>query len=806
MASDKKITEFPDVENKLQAPSKKSLFERQKAEAQAKKLREEAETKAAYEDFVKSFDDEDTPPPGLNDGGRYGGFSAPPPRRNLNAPPPTGPSAGRGLGFGGQNDRDRGRERDGGRFGSGVGSLGPPPPSLNKKRTFEGFQQGSRREERGLLAFDDYTEERAPKRALNLSDDEDETTSREQEKAAPKPTLRLASLPPGTSPAVIKALLPANLTVDAVRILPPSGPGVGMERKSMSAIITLAKDTPANDIDACVNGLQNRYLGYGYYLNLHRHLSSAAISSSDPIPTLGTSMAAQPFGAKAIDVTAAARGHAPPVHQRGFAPPTSYTSTGPGSLPRGPVFHVPVQAPRDIRQLKLIHKVIESLVTHGPEFECLLMSRPDVQREEKWAWLWDARSTGGVWYRWRLWQVMTGSQTRRGQGKYLPLFEGSSAWKSPDQPLAYEYTTRLDEFVSDSEYNSSDEDDSGDEGAKRQHHGGAPPDPSTLVDDGKAYLNPLEKARLTHLLARLPRSTGQLRKGDVARVTAFAISHAGRGADEVVSMIISNIEKPFSYTSANPDRKKDKASSDSEAEDEESDTSSASLIGIYLISDILSSSSTSGVRHAWRYRQLFEGALKQRHVFEKLGRLERKMNWGRLRAEKWKRSVQNILTIWEGWCVFPQESQEWFVNMFNNPPMTAKEQADAKRKEDEEKAEKGKGGSRWKAVEVAKKEEEKAAVPDDTMEEDVDGEPMEEDVDGVPMEDEDFDGEPMVEDDDMDGEPMVEDEPEASAPQQEEPPPPAQEGKVKADPTPVGQPRRRPRAVDMFADSDDDET
>lgn len=398
--------------------------------------------------------------------------------------------------------------------------------------------------------------------------------------------------------------------------------------------------------------------------------------------------------------------------------------------------------------------------------------------------------------------MLTGSQTRRGQGKYLPLFEGASAWKSPDQPLAYEYTTRLDEFVSDSEYNSSDEEDSGDEGARRLHHGGAPPDPSTLVDDGKSYLNPLEKAKLTHLLARLPVSTGKLRKGDVARVTAFAISHAGRGADEVVSMIISNIEKPYAYTSANPNHRKDKDTSGDDGEDDESDTSSASLIGIYLISDILSSSSTSGVRHAWRYRQLFEAALKHRHVFEKLGRLERKMNWGRLRAEKWKRSVGNLLTIWEGWCVFPQESQDWFVNVFNNPPLTAKEETDAKRKEEEERAEKGK--NRWKAMEVAKQAEAQESVEEEVMDEDVDGEPMmeDEDVDGEPMEDEDLDGEPMEEFEDMDGEPMEEDEPPALESKSEPPP----EVVARTDAAQVVQPRRRPRAVDMFADSDEEET
>jgi U2-associated protein SR140 len=798
MASDKKIDQFPDVSSKLKAPTKKSLFERQKAEAEAKRLREEAETKAAYEDFVKSFDDEDED----KFGDTFSG--GPPPRRSfaggLGSGPPSGPASGRG--FGGVR---------GGGMGSGPGSLGP---SSGKKRAFEGFTQApQRREERGLLAFDDYEDNAPPSRILKTDEDEDDrgrTRDVEEQKAAAKPTLQLASLPPGTSPAVIKALLPANLTVDAVRILPPNGPGVYTERKNMSAIVTLAKDTPANDIDAAVNGLQNRYLGYGYYLNLHRHLSSAAIASSAPIPTLGSATASQPFGAKAVALPSAGRSHPPAHHQRGFAPPTSYTPSGPGQLPRnGPLLHVPVQPPKDIKELRLIHKVIESLLTHGPEFEALLMSRPDVQREEKWAWLWDPRSVGGVWYRWRLWEVLTGSQTRRGQGKYLPLFEGSSAWKEPDQPLTFEYTTRLDDFVSDSEYNSSDEDDSGDEGGRRPGPGGGlAADTSALTDDGKAYLNPLEKAKLTHLLSRLPTSTGKLRKGDVARVTAFAISHAGRGADEVVAMIISNVEKPFAYTSGNPDRKREREVSGDDAgtpneNEEKEDTSSASLIGIYVISDILSSSSTSGVRHAWRYRQLFETALKQRKVFDGLGRMERKMNWGRLRAEKWKRSVQNLLSMWEGWCVFPAESQEHFLEMFNNPPLTVREEQEAR---DKESTTQDKGKSKWKAVEVAPKELAKE-VPLDTdmteepVDEDVDGEPMDEDVDGEPMEDEDVDGVPMEEEQaDLDGDPMEADPPPAAKPDPVEGPSSLLR---KVDSAPA-QPHRRPRAVDMFADSDED--
>jgi U2-associated protein SR140 len=812
--AEKKFGEFSEVEGKLQAPTKKSVFERQKADAEAKRLREEAETKAVYEDFVKSFDDEDDDIGGgfgRQDGGRLGGggfgaISGPPKRHygQEGGGPPSGPAAGRGFNSGGMGGRG---------VGSGPGSLGPSPSHANKKRPLDGgFSEPSSkrdRNDRGLLAFDDHPQEkekdRGPAKAFHNSDDEDERTGRhgrEEERAVPKPTLRLSSLPPGTSPAVIKALMPTTINIDSVRILPATGPGTQSERKSMSAIVTLAKDTAANDIEAAVNLLQNRYLGFGHYLSLHRHLSSA-VSNVASLPSLGANTNSQPFGAKQVVVASAGRGHAPPpTHQRGFAPPSSYGPPGPALTRNGPVLHVPVHSPRDIKELKLIHKVIESLLNHGPEFEALLMSRPDVQREEKWAWLWDPRSVGGVWYRWRLWEVLTGSVTKRGQGKYLPLFEGSSAWKAPDQPLAYEYTTRLDEFVSDSEYNSSDDDESGDEGARRQHHsGGAPPDPSLLTDDGKAYLNPLEKTKFTHLLSRLPTSTGQLRKGDVARITAFAISHAGKGSDEIVSMIISNIEKPYSCTSANPEYKKDKDTAGDDqtpAEDEEkSDTSSASLMGVYLISDILSSSSTSGIRHAWRYRQLFESALRRRQVFEGLGKMEKKMNWGRLRAEKWKRSVSNILSLWEGWCVFPQATQEHFVSVFNNPPLDAKDEAEAKRKEEEEIVVKSK--NRWKAVEVAATEtpnvdSEEGADGEPMVEDDVDGEPMaedDEDVDGVPM-DEDDDGEPMV--DDVDGDAMEEDQPPA-LPEGREIDPPKTELE--------GQKRRRPKAVDMFADSDD---
>ncbi|MCJ1389172.1 U2 snRNP-associated SURP domain-containing protein [Xylographa bjoerkii] len=827
MTQNSKIKEFPDIGSKLTAPTKKSLFERQKAEAEAKRQREQQETAAVYEDFVKSFDDADNDvaagPSGRLGGaaGSIGPFGGPS-KRHFSGPP-----AG-----------------SGGRGSSGPGSLGPPPSSLSRKRAFDGTPSSNRDSSQGLFAFEDsVTASLDTKAAFQTSDDEEEKTgrSRAHDRAAPKPTIHLSSLPPGTSPAVVKSILPSNLQVDAVRLLPPTGPA--MERRSLSAIVTLAKDTPAIDIDTAVSALQNKYLGWGFCLSLSRHLSSAAIGSGMPAPIGLSSTSSLPFGAKPIPAGPGggfSRGLPTSSHRGGYAPPSSYVTVNSGPFGRGPPpVQVNVAPPADLKQLKLIHKTLEALLTHGPEFEALLMSRSAVQKEEKWAWLWDSRSVGGIWYRWRLWDLLTGAQQRiktgrtRNSDSSQYVFDGGATWAAPERVLPFEYTTAITEFVSDSEYDSSDDEDSGDEGRRRHQHyqGGAPPPEGMLgaiENDSQSYLNPLQKAKLVHLLARLPITNAKLRRGDVARVTAFAIQHAGEGAEEVVDLITSNVHTPFAFSSANPEYKLavDAAAAKSDEESAEDDrkptdkedTSPAKLIALYIISDILSSSSTSGVRHAWRYRQLFEASLSRRQTFAQLGRLEKSLSWGRLRAEKWKRSVQSVLSLWEGWCVFPAAAQEAFAASFANPPLTAQEEAEAKDAERAVAAAMA-GKSKWKTVAEKAQEREAKGRDADAEPMDVDGEPMvDEDVDGEPMadEDEDVDGAPM---DDTDGEPMAEDAGDQHAATQSGPasesvafqlgvqrptkpgPGAAAPGSAEKTLLPGGR-RRRPKAEDMFADSD----
>ena len=881
MVEKSKIKEFPDIGNKLTAPNKKSVFERHKAEAEARRQREEEETAAVYQDFVKSFDDDGAPDNDRNvPGGRGGGFSG----------PGGGSMAG---GFSKRHFSGPSGHLGRGSVRSGPGSLGPPLPSIPRRRDVEA-QATSKRE--SLFAFEDISAPNDPKTVLQHSDDEDEDERREsQERSIPKPTLRLTSLPPGTSSAAIKAVIPPNLSVEGLKILPATGSG-STDRQSTSAIVTLAKDTPALDIDTAVSALQNRYMGRGFYLSLSRHLSSSA-ATIEPSHGLASSSSSLPFNARPV-APSFARGPSLGPHRGGYAPPSSYKSLQ-GQFGRGGrQLSVVVTPPSDLKQLKLIHKTIEALLTHGPEFEALLMTRREVQRDESWAWIWNSRSVGGVYYRWRLWDVLSGHSQRGRKSRIVSsgapqLFENGAVWTAPEQKLPFEYTTEMFEIISDSDYDSSEDDDSGDEGRRRyaRYHGGALPPDGTEEAEAQAYLNPMNKAKLTHLLARLPTSNARLRRGDVARVTAFAIQHAGAGADEVVQMIIANVHHPFAFTTANPSfqrspsesAKVDKLNETSnpedahiqatKAEDSATDIMPAKVVALYVISDILSTSSTSGVRHAWRYRSLFESSLKSFETFPHLGRLEKQHNWGRLRAEKWKRSIGAVLSLWESWCVFPGETQEELVKGFNDPPLTPEEERKKKAEEEEERnreAQRSKAATgRWKSVDdnATTTNDHRSDVvfsrlqtADTITAMDVDS------VDGHPMPlglhdggevDADLDGQPMSDDESLDGEPMSPSTPSSSHSQPPSPPhllrqdgtpaaaPVATDsarrtalaasiaaklgratgGKVEGGKpgtgagagseigaerpatggTGAGRKRQRPKAEDMFADSDDNE-
>ncbi|KAI5242339.1 hypothetical protein E4T43_04811 [Aureobasidium subglaciale] len=690
---------IPDLSTKLNAPKKVSVFEKQRQEAEAKRIREEAENRAALREFEDSFADED--------------------EDDFVAQVAAGRSA-----YGGSRVGDGGGYARGAPMkSSGPGTLGPPPGpapmSLKRKRELEQERERERRQR-------------------------DNRPS--PEAVVKRPTMLLSSLPRNTTEATIRRLLPKNLKLDDMAF------ATSFTGHSLTAVVALSPDTASSDIDSAVNALQQKYLGFGAYLNISKHITI----SSSPASVLHTATSAvqvHPFGAKPMPR------EPPPSHSFRNAPP-------PESLPpqlryQGPApLVVNVTPPSDLKQLAIINKTVEKLITYGPEWECLLMAQPDVQHGEHWAWLFDNTSQAHIWYRWLVYQYYASQPPKKeAQDPYqwsmmdelartnhhIRPFDDGPFWLPPPEKPKYEHAQNLADLMSDSGYVSSDLDTDDEDDHIVQTQGVAPEDPST---SRPRYLNPYRKAKLTFFLNHLPDSTGLLCEGDVQAVTDLVIKFSGQGAEEVVDMLVSNLENPFrfsvNYKLDRPSDGKDEEEVDDddnydpevdgprasfgmlggndEADVEEptqqdttemqvdqandikpeplpgKDITGAQLVGLYVISDALAATSVSGVRDAWKYRSLFESALTSRQVFEKLGRMPKQYGWGRVRGEQWKGRITVVLDCWERESIFAPESHRRFKEVFMSPPLTDAEQ---KIKDEQEKQEREEDlKKRWKSGEV----------------------------------------------------------------------------------------------------------
>ncbi|KAH0009287.1 hypothetical protein KCU78_g10808, partial [Aureobasidium melanogenum] len=565
----------------------------------------------------------------------------------------------------------------------------------------------------------------------------------------------LSSLPRNTTEATIRNLLPKNLKLDEIAFAPSS------TGHTLTAVVALTPDTASSDIDSAVNALQQKYLGFGSYLSISKHITISS-SVSSVLHTATSTIPVQPFGAKQMPRDP------PPLHNFRNAPP-------PESLPpqlrhQGPApLVVNVTPPSDLKQLAIVNKTVEKLITYGPEWECMLMAQPDVQHGEHWAWLFDNTSQGHVWYRWLVYQYYAAQPLAKiGQdshqwsmldelarmNNHVRLFDDGPFWVPPPEKPRYEHAQNLADLMSDSGYVSSDLDTDDEDDHIIQNQGVAPEDPSV---SRPRYLNPYRKAKLTFFLNHLPDSTGYLCEGDVQAVTDLVIKFSGQSAEEVVDMLVSNLENPFRFSvNYKIDRTRDE-NEDGEDDDEDNydpevdgprasfgmlggghddgdaeeatskdttemqvdqdndtkpetssgkDISGAQLVGLYVISDALAATSVSGVRDAWKYRSLFESALTSRQIFEKLGRMPKQYGWGRVRSEQWKSRITVVLDCWERESIFAPESHRRFKEVFLAPPLTEAEQKIKDEQEKQEKEEELK--KRWKNGEA----ESAAATPE----------------------------------------------------------------------------------------------
>nr|POF18520.1 u2 snrnp-associated surp motif-containing protein [Quercus suber] len=670
MADQELAKDFPDISSKLAAPKKISAYEKERQEAAAKRQRDEEETAAALKDFEKEFgvseeDAADSPPavPGLRgvpSGSGTHGMSSLPPR--------TGP-----------------------------GSLGPLPgvsSSQKRKRDLGTMQDASLLEDDEDDEHDLATFHRAGGAQSN----------RRQEEAS-KPTVQLSSLPHATTEKAIKDLLADQLPVHSVRLMRHES-GISAQR-SLSAIATLDAGTTNAQIDNAVSKLNNKYMGLGHFLSISRHLSSTALhpSVSEVAITSG-----EPFGAERPQQRAALRNPSSRRDHRGYAPPDNYQAV---SEPEYGL-QVTVRAPAGIETVRAVHLLADRLLSehstqHAMQLEALLMSMPSVQHDPRFAFLFNARTPVGVYYRYLLWSdddpnEAVQAKLRQPQSVQRIFDDPRCDWVLPNGAVTFPDLIDLGDVVGDIDYVSSDE-ETDDEDTGIQFKGGRNVVESSGMD--REYMTPLQRARLVHLLSRLPTSHTMLRKGDVARITNFAISHAGTAAEEIVGVLLLNITRPFSYTLAakyedsdeEQDQQDDYEPSDGlptveqnlseppKGDKREDDPSSAKLVALYVISDILFASSSANVKNAWKYRSLFETGIGLLKIFEYLGKLDKELGWGRIKVEQWKRRVGQVFELWESWSpTFTTEALAQWKQGFFEPPLSALERADEeRRKADEEK-------------------------------------------------------------------------------------------------------------------------
>ncbi|KXS94693.1 hypothetical protein AC578_10360 [Pseudocercospora eumusae] len=822
MAEEENPKEFPDVKEKLSAPKKLSAFEKDRLAQEEKRRREQAEAAAALKDFEDSFggnDDDDDDYDGFPMGAR-GSYGA---RR--------GAYGGSRGGFGAAPR-------------SGPGSLGPvpgPPPSLKRKRALDELreQQEARREQEALAReyVGDARWEAEP-----------------EEDTAPRPTIQLSGLPLSTTEHDVRTMVGKHLSVHSVLIQPQST----VSRYSVTAIATLSPETASTHIDTAVSALRDKYLGCGYRLSCSRHLSSTALQpGAVAMPTTDV----EPFGAQKANPDQPRGGFSmrnappPPSH---FAPPDSYEarSRSHNQVPQATA-NIAVQPPLAISTIRAVHTIADRLLLEPDprralQLEAGLMAMPDVQNDERFAFLFDSQSSAGIYYRYLLWNDddnldILQEQKRMARGPERVIDDVVIDWNIKQGEVPFADLSRLGDALDHPSYVSSDE-ESDDEG-ERKFNTGRREGEGAAADNEKKYLSPLKIAKLAWLLSRVPATHTRLRVGDVAAVSTFAINNAGVGADEIVDMLMLNIEKPFSSTQCGkfdgedvtqdeeddyePDEELPSIEETPSAERptkkySDADPSQSKLVALYLINDVLQNSATAGVRNAWRYRQLFEAAFRRQHTFKQLGRLGKELGWGRIKENQWQNKVRVLFDIWERGSVFASDVFEAMKKEFFEQP--ADEPADGNDKGEQDEKKNGldpKYLAKFKRIEGTASPATTAspalASPIQTENtDDADGEPMQDldgtpmnDVDGTPM-DEDLDGEPMG---DLDGSPIAQSgqtQPENDGtameldePAKDEPVPTTSKNgfslKCGGEAKPAApEPRRRKHAEDMFADSDED--
>ncbi|KAI8936954.1 hypothetical protein NX059_006182 [Plenodomus lindquistii] len=447
---------------------------------------------------------------------------------------------------------------------------------------------------------------------------------------------KASNLPPAIDPRRVEALFAdfPTLKVTKVEKIPPQGPSV-KGRPSATMKVIFDKDANARDLDDAMNRLNDKkYLGRGYYLHLDRYLGGRSVD---------TAQRTEAFGA---------RWQAPEV-PKGFAPPPDLGG-GSRDRPREDTEQLIITAnqPPDAATLRLVHQTIEGVILGGVEFEAALMNDPQVQDEERFAWLYDQKHPVNRYYRWRLHQIVCDSPNPE-------IFARQGDWRGPTDPLADEFADNLGAFDEDDEDEDSDEDEEKEKPVYKALPVGD--NYPGRVDNGHGIMSPRSRAMFLWLLTSLP--PGSIVADDIAAISVFAVEHAAQGMDEVIHILISNIIAPFQLTDANTRNRP--VDTESNKDDlRRPDVRQVTLNALRIISDVLLvTAKESGV--SYKYRLAIGTQLVERKVFEHLEKLPGKLEMGRMTERSYRDEVNVILKVWQDEHMFEQSVLDQLDEAFN---------------------------------------------------------------------------------------------------------------------------------------------
>ncbi|KAH8704505.1 hypothetical protein GQ44DRAFT_831490 [Phaeosphaeriaceae sp. PMI808] len=445
---------------------------------------------------------------------------------------------------------------------------------------------------------------------------------------------KASNLPPTIDAHQVEQLFAdfPSLKVTKVEKIPPQGPAVKL-RPSATMKVVFDKDSIARDLDDAMMKLNDKkYLGKGYYLHLDRYLGGKSMD---------TSQVKEPFGA---------RWQAPEL-PKGFAPPPDLG----GGNREGPredreQLIVTANLPPDIAMLRLIHQTIEGVIAGGMEFEAALMNDPQIQEEERFAWLYDQKHPLNRYYRWRLHQLVCDTSNSE-------IFARQGLWNGPSEPLADEFVDDLGAFdPADDESSDSEEEE------QRPQHKPLPVGDNYpgRVDNGYGILSPRSRAMLIWLLTSLP--GGSIVIDDIAAISVFAVEHATHGLDEVVDILLANVIEPFQLTDANP--RKLVAESEGKEDTRRPDVRQVTLNALRIVHDVLfTTSKESGA--AYKYRLAISTQLVNHKIFEHLEQLPTQLGMGRMTEKSYRDEVNVILKVWEEESFFEKSTMVHLEDMFN---------------------------------------------------------------------------------------------------------------------------------------------